>query len=88
MKKYWITDSRFKIILVFFFIMWLGLMGLFYLKAEEVTKNPCQICAKKIGEEVLCTYGKGFERYSIVFYPNFTVEEVKDDARRFVLPEN
>lgn len=84
MKTYWITDSRFKIILLFFLLMWLGVMVLLYLKADEVTKNPCQICAKKLGEDVTCYYNKGFIQQSITFYPNFSTE----NAGTPVLPES
>jgi len=71
-KKYWITDNRFKIILLVFFIMWLGLMLLFYLKADEVTKDPCSVCAKQMGEEVICTIGGSGKIITKTFYPNWT----------------
>lgn len=36
-------------------------MVLFYLKADEVTKDPCSVCAKRMGENVTCTLaGQGF----------------------------
>jgi len=54
-KEYWITNSRFKIILLVLVIFWIGIMTLFFLKADEVTKHPCSICSQKQGEQVLCT---------------------------------
>jgi len=54
-KEFWITNSRFKIILLVLFIFWLGIMALFYLKADEVTKHPCSICAEKQGTNVMCS---------------------------------
>ena len=50
--------------------MWLGIMVLFYLKADEVTKHPCSVCAEKIGKNVICTLG--YEQ--MIFYPNYTIE--------------
>ena len=81
-KEYWITNSRFKIILLVFFIFWLGIMALFYLKTDEVTKNPCQICAKQQGTQVLCTMlgGNGNQQ---TFYPNFSIIFMADINKSF-----
>ena len=57
MKDYWITDSRFKWISLLLFLIFVIFMLFFYLKAEEVTKDPCSICAKRMGENVICTTG-------------------------------
>ena len=38
--------------------MWIGFFVFFYLKADEITKDPCSICAKKMGEEVSCRVGQ------------------------------
>jgi len=51
----------FYIIAAFLFIMWISIMVLFFLKADEVTKDPCSVCAKRMGENVTCTLaGQGF----------------------------
>jgi len=47
-KAFWITDSRFKFIAILLMIIWLGFMVLFFLKAEEITNNPCNVCAKRM----------------------------------------
>jgi len=52
LKKY--DRFRFVVIAVILFLMWLGIMGLLYLKADEVTKQPCSVCAYKMGENVIC----------------------------------
>ena len=54
-REYWITNSRFKLIAIILVVMWCGIMVLFYLKADEVTKDPCSICAEKMGDEVVCS---------------------------------
>lgn len=74
-NKYWLGDKRFYIILAALFILWGGVMLLFYLKAEEVTKNPCQVCAKKMGTSVVCTT-QGTKLVSRIFYPNYSVQDV------------
>jgi len=74
-KEYWITNSRFKLIVIIMVLMWIGVMTLFYLKADEVTKDPCSICSKYMGEEVICTsmvLGNTVPARRI-YYPNGTV---------------
>ena len=53
-KEYWITNSRFKLIAIILFLMFVLIMVLLYLKADEITKHPCEVCAKKIGDGVIC----------------------------------
>ena len=72
-KEYWITNSRFKYISVLLIIIWIGFMVLFYLKADEVTKDPCSICSKKMGEQVVCTRNTEFVPVSRIYYPNGTI---------------
>ena len=72
-KEYWITNSRFKLIVIVLIILWLGLMLLFYLKADEVTKDPCSVCANKLGEKVTCSAQSGMKIINKIFYPNFSI---------------
>jgi len=51
---YMLDRHRFLAIAIFLLILFLVLMTLFYLKADEVTKNPCKICADSIGESFVC----------------------------------
>ncbi len=53
-KEYWVTNSRFKLIVIILVVMWLGVMLLLYLKADEVTNHPCNICSESHGEDVIC----------------------------------
>jgi cytochrome c biogenesis factor len=71
-KVYFFKSKRFVMIMIVLIIMWLGLMVFFYLKADEVTKHPCSICAKKMGEAVICTTGTT-QIISRTFYPNWTI---------------
>jgi len=76
-KTYWITDNRFKFIAILLMLIFFTLMALLYFKADEVTKDPCSICAKKMGEEVVCITG-GIKPIQRTFYPNYSVEDKKD----------
>ena len=46
------------------------------LKADEVTKDPCSICAERLGELIICrtTFGDAIP-VSRYYYPNFTIVE-------------
>lgn len=45
---------RLLYIFMIFLIVWGSLFTLFWLKTDEITKNPCKICAEKLGEDVMC----------------------------------
>lgn len=60
-------------IVIILIVMWLGVMTFFYLKADEVTKNPCQICAKKLGTKVTCSITGTTDPTQKEFYPNYTI---------------
>lgn len=67
---------KWSIIVICLMLIWGSIVTLFYLKADEVTKNPCSICANKLGKKVTCTNTefKPFETPStITFYPNFSI---------------
>ena len=68
-KTFYITDSRFKFIALILFLMWLGFMCFFFMKAEEITKDPCSICSKRMGENIIC-YTQSSNPISKTYYPN------------------
>ena len=80
--NYYLSNKRFYILALVLFLMFFGIMLLFYLKADEVTKHPCQVCSKTMGEEIICT-GSGLNKMQVTFYPNLFRE---DAALRKPLP--
>ena len=82
-KKYWIADNRFKYMGLILLIMWAGFMLFFYLKADEITKDPCSICAKQMGSNVFCTT-QSLLPVTRTYYPNGSIsdnsKEVKVEA--------
>ena len=66
--------------------MWCGIMALFYLKTDEVTKNPCSICANRIGESIYCSTSSGMFIQSLIFYPNYTIKSGEENAGTILLP--
>ena len=80
-KEYWITNSRFKYIGLLLMIIWLGFMVFFFMKAEEITKDPCLICSKKMGEEVICSTGTSII-VKRIYYPNGSIVEDIPELKR------
>jgi hypothetical protein len=73
-KEYWVTDNRFRWISLLLFLMFLIFMTFLYLKADEITHTPCQVCARQQGEDVVCTIG-GLEPQTRTYHPNYSVSE-------------
>ncbi len=71
-KTDWFDRHRMLTVGIFLLIVWFSLLGLFFLKADEITKNPCSICAEKHGDEVLCTTS-GLNPISISYLANGSV---------------
>lgn len=77
-KTYWITDSRFKWISILLVFIFLVFMGVIVWQGENISKNACQICSKKMGESITCSVTNATLsnfRESIIFYPNFSVSK-------------
>lgn len=70
-KEYWITNSRFKLIVIVMIVIWISIFILFFLKADEITKHPCEVCAKSIGEDVVCRAGT-HKIAKLTFFANFS----------------
>lgn len=83
-KEYWITNSRFKLIVGILILFWIGIMVLLYLKADEVTHNPCEVCAKKIGVSVICTATGG--NISMIYNPDMTTQISKINYSQIIFP--
>jgi len=76
-NNFYIPRERYIVIIIILICMWLGLMLFFYLKADEVTKDPCSICSKIMGENIICTT-QSLMPITRTYYPNFSIEESGD----------
>ena len=74
-KEYYFTDSRFRWISLLLFLMFVIFMVFLYLKAEEITHNACQVCARQLGTNVVCQIIGQTPIEEMIFYPNFTITE-------------
>ena len=77
-KEYWITNSRFKWISLILILMFLILMGVIVWQGENLSKNACQICAQKQGQQVICSIMDGSNRQQI-FNPDYTIVNKMQD---------
>ena len=77
MKEYWITSNRFKFIAIILFLMFLFFMLIIYLKADEVTRDPCSICSKRMGEKVVCIIGGIIPQQKVYYFNGTTCEGLR-----------
>lgn len=73
-RMFGIPKDRFYVVVVLLMIMWIGLMLFFYLKADEVTHDPCGVCANKMGKDVTCTT-TGMLVLRRTYHPNYSIEQ-------------
>ena len=65
--------DRFWTIAILLMIIFLIFMAVVWIKADALTKNACQLCAAKMGTEVVCTTGGiGGQLITRTFFPNYT----------------
>ena len=68
-------NKQYLIMAICLMIMWISIIAVVYMKMEEVTKDPCSICARRMGEKVRCTIDKSAVPLSMEFYPNGTIHK-------------
>ena len=51
----WLEQHRFVTLSLVLLVIFLSIMSFLWIKADEVTKDPCSVCAKKHGSNVYCT---------------------------------
>lgn len=67
---------KWSIVVICLMIIWGSIIALFYLKADEVTRDPCSVCAERMGKKVVCNQiDTGFftAPARIAFYPNGSI---------------
>lgn len=76
-KAFLITDNRFILIAILLMIIFFSFLTFFYLKADEVTRDPCSICSERMGEEILCTVVGSFEPITRTYNTDGSIENVQ-----------
>ena len=87
-KRFNLKDKKFFAVMIFMGFVWLSLLAFFYIKTDEITKDPCSICANKSGENVFCTaYGSGAIPVTRTYYPNGTITDNREEIKDLILEE-
>lgn len=64
-------------------IIWFSLLTFWWIKAEEITNDPCSICASKQGENVYCTMQSTIP-ITKTYYPNYTTTTNEEQIKKIV----
>jgi len=65
--------NNFIILAIVMLIIWASFLAFLWVKADEITKDPCSICANKTDTTVMCTkFALGSIPVNKFYYPNGT----------------
>lgn len=73
--EYLISNKRYYVMVVVLMIIWFGIMTLVYIKLDEITTDPCSLCAKRMKDNVKCYIQGSFIPLSMEFYPNGSIDK-------------
>lgn len=82
----WTNRNQFKVVVIVILIIWLTLLAFYFMKADEITRDPCSICAEKMGSEVVCTIMQTHP-VSKTYYPNGSSDDNLDEVAGKVFVE-
>jgi len=74
-------------VVVVLFLMWLVFMGFMYLKADEITKDPCGVCARSMGEAVVCSFKNSQYPITKTFWPNLSESDNTQEVAQGIRSE-
>jgi len=72
----WFEKHRIITVTIAMLIIWFSLLAFFWIKADEITKDPCSICSERYEDKIICRdiYGNSI---NIEYYPNGTKIETR-----------
>lgn len=71
-KMFWIA-------VILIMIIWGSLFFYIVKYGEDVKRDPCSVCAERIGDKVTCVYGTS----TIAFYPSGKIEDESGENLQF-----
>lgn len=86
-KQYFLDRHRFIMIAIILLIMWAGFMIFYYLKADEITRDPCSICSERMGKDVSCILQQPYP-VTKTYYPNGSYSDNTEEIKRQIYDEN
>jgi|SRR3990172_5487344 len=70
----WFEKNRFMVIVFVMLIIWGSILIFLAIKTEEITKDPCSICSKRLGADIICYQTKGISERRR-YYENGSIED-------------
>ena len=65
---------EFIVVVIVMFLIWCSLLTFLWFKAEEITRDPCSICAKEVNKTMVCfTIEPGTMTRQKIFFPNYSI---------------
>lgn len=59
---------------LFLIIIWGSLLTFWWFKADEVTKDPCSICAERHNDNVICSLNS-VQLQNLIYLPNGSISK-------------
>lgn len=69
-----VDKNKLFVVLIVMSIIWGSLLFYYVKYAEEISNDPCSVCAARMGEEVFCTVGTTYLT-TRTYFPNFSIED-------------
>jgi len=74
-------NRKIIVITIILLLMWAVMIYLFVNYGKEVRQHPCSVCARKMGDDVICTTTGA----SKVFYENGSTELIRTFESPFII---
>jgi len=70
-------------------VIWLSLLSFLWVKADEITKNPCSICANRTDSTIVCTkFAFGSIPINKFYYPNGSIIDNRQEIEEMINRES
>jgi len=77
----WIETHKFTVAVLVMVLIWGSLISYFIYYGYSVNKNPCTLCAERLGDDIRCST-QTTDISSITFYENGSVKTDYPNTRR------
>jgi len=82
----WFEEHKFVTLSLVMLIIWSVTITFIYLKADEITKDPCSICAQKMGDKIYCQT-QGLIPIKRTYFENGTIIDDKEEIAKMIRQE-
>jgi len=79
----WLEAHRFVTLSLVMLIIFLSILSFLFVKADEITRDPCSICAEKQNKNVYCTLQGGIP-ITKTYLTNGTSYDNSEEMRKII----